>query len=104
MDRIDRKIDDKSDWLFNQLREMEGRICTRFDEKIVKLEENTEYKVNKAKDIEDERLKRIDEQHREHERRLDRIDQESYRDYSHNRTRRRHDEETWGVGDDHKNG
>jgi hypothetical protein len=35
-------------------------------------------KVEKAKDIEDERLRRVDEGHREHERRLDRIDQNMY--------------------------
>jgi hypothetical protein len=81
MDRIDRKIDDKSDWLFQQLREMETRICNRFDEKIKKLEESTEYKVAKAKDIEDERFKRIDEGHREHERRLDSIDRSMYHSY-----------------------
>jgi DNA anti-recombination protein RmuC len=81
MDRIDKKIDDKSDWLFQQMREMESRICSRFDEKISKLEEGTEYKVAKAKDIEDERFKRIDEQHREHERRLDAIDRNIYQSY-----------------------
>lgn len=82
MDRIDRKIDDKSNWLHDQLREMENRICRTFDEKIRQLEQNTEYKVQKAKDIEDERFKRIDESHREHERRLDTLDRDSYEYYN----------------------
>jgi hypothetical protein len=86
MDRIDRKIDDKSNWLHDQLRDMENRICRTFDEKIRQLEDNTEYKVQKAKDIEDERFKRIDESHREHERRLDTIDRDSY-DYKTRRTK-----------------
>jgi hypothetical protein len=42
------------------------------------LEKNTDYKVNKAKDIVDERSHRMDEQHREHERRLDRLDNQYY--------------------------
>lgn len=78
MDRIDQKIDKKSDNIQNQLRDMEGRICKNFDEKLTQLERNTEYKVQKAKDIEDERFRRIDEGHREHERRLDVIDRDSY--------------------------
>lgn len=82
MDRIDRKIDEKGDWLYNEMRQMETRICRTFDDKIKNLESSAEYKLQKAKDVEDERLRRIDEQHREHERRLDRIDQRtSYRDY-----------------------
>lgn len=78
MDRIDAKIDNKTDGLHQQLREMESRICKTFDDKLSQLERNTEYKVQKAKDIEDERFRRIDEQHREHERRLDTIDRDSY--------------------------
>lgn len=97
MDRIDKKIDEKGDWIYKEMRDMESRICKTFDEKIKKLEESTEYKVQKAKDIEDERFRRIDEQHREHERRLDRIDQTSYRDYTHNRTQRKTDEHNWDV-------
>jgi hypothetical protein len=102
MDRIDRKIDDKGDWLFNQMREMENRICSRFDEKINKIEEGTEYKVQKAKDIEDERFRRIDEQHREHERRLDTIDRTSYRDYTHNREKRIEDRHKWEQEEDNE--
>jgi hypothetical protein len=102
MDRIDRKIDDKGDWLFNQMREMENRICSRFDEKINKIEEGTEYKVQKAKDIEDERFRRIDEQHREHERRLDTIDRSSYRDYTHNREKRIEDRHKWEQEEDNE--
>jgi hypothetical protein len=102
MDRIDRKIDDKGDWLFNQMREMENRICSRFDEKINKIEEGTEYKVQKAKDIEDERFRRIDEQHREHERRLDTIDRSSYRDYTHNREKRIEDRHKWDTEEDNE--
>ena len=86
MDRIDRKIDEKSNWLHTQLREMENRICKTFDDKLSQLEKNTEYKVQKAKDIEDERFRRIDEAHREHERRIDTIDRDSY-DYKMKRTR-----------------
>lgn len=100
MDRIDQKIDKKSDSLHTQLREMESRICRNFEEKLTQLERNTEYKVSKAKDVEDERFKRIDEQHREHERRLDRIDQTSYRDYTHNRNKRIDDNVRWEFGED----
>jgi hypothetical protein len=78
MDRIDKKIDDKGDWIYNELRQMETRLCNNFDTKIRDLEKNMDIKVEKAKDIEDERFKRIDEGHREHERRLDRIDQNMY--------------------------
>lgn len=78
IDRIDQKIDNKSEWLHEQMRDMESRICKTFDNKINELEKNTEYKVQRAKDIEDERFKRIDEGHREHERRLDTIDRDSY--------------------------
>jgi hypothetical protein len=74
MDRIDKKIDDKSDWLYKEMREMEARICNNMNKQLAEMEKVTEYKVQRAKDIEDERLKRIDEQHREHERRLDRMD------------------------------
>jgi hypothetical protein len=102
MDRIDKKIDDKGDWLFNQMREMENRICSRFDEKINKIEEGMEYKVQKAKDIEDERFRRIDEQHREHERRLDTIDRSSYRDYTHNREKRIEDRHKWDTEEDNE--
>src|SRR5687768_12750175 len=104
MDRIDKKIDDKSDWLYKEMREMEGRLCSNFGTQIKELEKNTEYKVQRAKDIEDERLKRIDEGHREHERRLDRIDNTSYRDYTHNRNRQRKDEEVWNPDDDDDDG
>jgi hypothetical protein len=78
MDRIDKKIDEKSDWIYREMREMENRLCKNFDTKIHDLEKNMDVKVEKAKDIEDERLKRVDEGHREHERRLDRIDQNMY--------------------------
>jgi hypothetical protein len=78
MDRIDEKIDKKAEWIHNELRDMENRICKTFDEKIYNIDKNIEFKVNKAKDIEDERFRRIDEGHREHERRLDRIDQNMY--------------------------
>jgi hypothetical protein len=78
MDRIDNKIDDKGNWLYNAMREMEGRLCQNFDTKIQNLEKSMDVKVDKAKDLEDERLKRIDEGHREHGRRLDRIDQNLY--------------------------
>jgi hypothetical protein len=81
MDRIDNKIDNKTEWLHNELRDMESRICKTFDEKINNMDKNTEYKVSKAKDIEDERFRRIDEQHREHERRLDSIDRNMYQSY-----------------------
>lgn len=97
IDRIDKKIDDKGDWLYNQLRDMETRICKNFDEKLKNLDTTSQYKIERAKDIEDERFKRIDEQHREHERRLDRIDQTSYRDYSNNRQQRKDDEHNWDV-------
>lgn len=100
MDRIDQKIDKKTDGLHTQLREMEARICRNFDEKLTQMERNTEYKVSKAKDVEDERFKRIDEQHREHERRLDRIDNTSYRDYTHNRDRRQRENQQWDLEDD----
>lgn len=100
MDRIDQKIDKKTDGLHTQLREMEARICKNFDEKLTQMERNTEYKVTKAKDVEDERFKRIDEQHREHERRLDRIDNTSYRDYTHNRDRRQRENQQWDLEDD----
>lgn len=100
MDRIDQKIDKKTDGLHTQLREMEARICRNFDEKLTQMERNTEYKVTKAKDVEDERFKRIDEQHREHERRLDRIDNTSYRDYTHNRDRRQRENQQWDLEDD----
>ena len=70
------------------MREMEKRICTTFDERIKNLEKNTEYKVQRSKDIEDERFRRIDEAHREHERRLDTIDRDSY-DYKTSRTKGR---------------
>lgn len=100
MDRIDQKIDKKTDGLHTQLREMEQRICQNFDEKLTQMERNTEYKVTKAKDVEDERFKRIDEQHREHERRLDRIDNTSYRDYTHNRDRRQRENQQWDLEDD----
>src|SRR5687767_13385280 len=53
MDRIDKKIDDKSDWLYKEMREMENRICNNLNNQIKDLEKNTEYKVNKAKDIVD---------------------------------------------------
>ena len=78
MDHLDRKIDDKGNWIYNAMREMEGRLCQNFDTKIHDLEKNMNTKVEKAKDIEDERFKRIDEGHREHERRLDVIDRDSY--------------------------
>ncbi len=81
MDRIDKKIDDKSDWLYKEMREMENRICNNLNNQIKELEKNTDYKVNKAKDIVDERSHRIDEQHREHERRLDRLDNQFYSSY-----------------------
>ena len=97
MDRIDKKIDDKSDWIYKEMREMEQRVCNNFNDKFNTIENNIEYKVSKAKDIEDERFKRIDEGHREHERRLDRIDQTSYRDYNINRQQRKDDEHNWDV-------
>lgn len=76
---------------------MESRICQNFDHKLRELEKNTELKVEKAKDLEDERFRRIDEGHREHERRLDRIDNNSYRNYNENRTQRKTDEHNWDV-------
>ena len=85
IDRIDQKIDKKADGLHQQLREMEGRICRTFDDKLSQLERNTDFKVQRAKDIEDERFKRIDEAHREHERRLDTLDRDSYEYYNNNR-------------------
>ena len=42
------------------------------------MEKTTEYKVQKAKEIQDEKFRRIDESHREHERRIDVIDRDSY--------------------------
>ena len=79
---------------------MENRLCTTFDTKYIDLEKTMDIKVEKAKDIEDERFKRIDEGHREHESRLDRIDQTSFRDYSHNRGRRIDDEHHWQKSDE----
>jgi len=87
MDRIDRKIDEKSDWLYKEMREMEGRICNNINIKVSGVEKEAEYKLEKAKEIEDERFRRIDEKHREHERRLDTIDRDSY-DYKDNRYKR----------------
>jgi len=87
MDRIDRKIDEKSDWLYKEMREMEGRICNNINLKVSGVEKEAEYKLEKAKEIEDERFRRIDEKHREHERRLDTIDRDSY-DYKDNRYKR----------------
>jgi hypothetical protein len=81
MDRIDKKIDEKGDWIYNELRAMESRICTTFDNKIHTLEKSMDVKVDKAKDIVDERFKRIDEKDREHERRLDTLDRDSYEYY-----------------------
>jgi hypothetical protein len=78
IDRIDRKIDEKGNWLFTEMREMEGRICKSMSEKFTELERNTEFKIQKAEDVEDERFKRIDEQHRELQRRIDTIDRDSY--------------------------
>jgi hypothetical protein len=85
MDRIDKKIDEKGDWIYNEMRQMETRICKTFDDKIRNLESQAEYKIQKAKDIEDERFKRIDEAHREHERRIDTLDRDSYEYYSKRR-------------------
>lgn len=87
MDRIDKKIDDKGDWIYKELRQMEARLCSNFDTKIRDLEKNMDIKVEKAKDIEDERFRRIDEGHREHERRLDVIDRDSY-EYANKRNKR----------------
>jgi len=95
MDHIDKKIDQKGDWLYKEMREMEQRLCSNINDKFKTLERDTEYKVSKARDIEDERFRRIDEAHREHERRLDRIDNTSYRDYTHNRDRRIDDRQKW---------
>ena len=78
MDRIDRKIEEKSDWLYKELREMEQRVCNNLNKQITEMEKNSQYKLERAKDIEDERFRRIDESHREHERRLDTIDRDSY--------------------------
>lgn len=78
IDRIDRKIDQKVDWLYSQMREMEQRICTNMDNKISNIEKNIDLKVQQAKILEDERFKRIEDKHHEHERRIDTLDRDSY--------------------------
>lgn len=88
MDRIDQKIDKKSDSLHTSLREMENRIHNHFNDKLEELSRNTQYKIDKAKEVEDERLKRIDEKHREHERRIDTLDRDSYEYYEKRKNRR----------------
>ena len=96
MDRIDKKIDDKADWLYREMREMESRVCKNLHDQIANMKTKTELQVERADEVESERFKRIDEGHREHERRLDRIDQESYRDYTHNRNKHNKEDEQNG--------
>lgn len=61
-----------------ELKEIIVKTKESFHNKIDEIEKTTEYKVQKAKEIEDEKFKRIDEAHKEHERRLDTIDRDSY--------------------------
>ena len=61
-----------------ELKEIELRIQNTFHKEFNEMEKTTEYKVQKAKEIQDEKFRRIDEAHREHERRIDVIDRDSY--------------------------
>ena len=96
MDHIDRKIDGKADWIHDQIRDTENRICKTFDEKINQINNSIEFKVQKAKDIEDERFKRIDEVNREHERRLDVLDRDSYDYHDRKSKTSRYSKEEYG--------
>ena len=73
-DRIEKHISG----LKIELKEIELSIQKSFHEKFDEMEKTSEYKVQKAKEVEDEKFKRMDEAHREHERRLDTIDRDSY--------------------------
>ena len=73
-DRIEKHISG----LKIELKEIEIRMQNTFHKKFDEMEKTTEYKVQKAKEVEDEKFKRMDEAHREHERRLDTIDRDSY--------------------------
>jgi hypothetical protein len=78
MDDVEKKISENLQWLRMELKEIELRMEKSFHTKLDEMEKSTDLRVEKAKEIEDEKFKRIDEGHREHERRLDVIDRDSY--------------------------
>ncbi len=67
--------------LKKEMHEMEVRICNNMTDKIVSIEKNIELKVQRAKDVEDERFKRMDEKHNDHDKRMDRMENKSYNEH-----------------------
>jgi gas vesicle protein len=70
--------------LKNEMKEMEVRICNSMSDKTAHIEKTIELKVQRAKDIEDERFKRMDDKHSEHDKRMDRMESKSYHYDKHN--------------------
>ena len=59
IEKIDEKIDDKSNWLYDEIKGMETRICSNLEGKTRYLEQKIEEKLKSAKDLEDERIQNL---------------------------------------------
>jgi len=59
IDKLDEKIDEKSEWLYKEMKGMETRICNSMEKRAVGIERATDDKVKSAKDLEDERIRSI---------------------------------------------
>lgn len=56
IDKLEDMINEKSDWLYNEMKGMETRICNGLDYKAKNIENIIEAKTKSAKDLEDERV------------------------------------------------
>jgi hypothetical protein len=81
IDRLDEKIEEKAlahhqelVELKKEMHEMEIRICNSMADKIANIEKNIDLRVQRAKDIEDERFRRMEEKHNDADKRMDRME------------------------------
>jgi gas vesicle protein len=91
LEKLDEKIEEKAlahhlelVELKKEMKEMEVRLSNNVADKITHIEKTIELKVQRAKDIEDERFRRMDEKHNDADKRMDRIENKShYQQYDH---------------------
>jgi hypothetical protein len=90
--KLDTKIDKNTTELKNSISAVGENLCKLISDKNDALLENTDLKLNKFKEIADERFKNMNERFVYHKERIDRMDT-NHRDYSNYRPRHLKEEE-----------
>jgi hypothetical protein len=60
IDKIDVKIDDKSEWLYNEMKNVEVRICSNMTSKLSDIDKHSLAEVKSAKELVDTKFKHVE--------------------------------------------